>query len=617
MGGGLLQLVAYGAQDAYITGNPHITFWKVLYKRHTNFAMEAMRVNFTGTPTYGQRSVVVVNRNADLMFRTYLEVTLPDTRAAANGSASGPNHNVMWTTGGRRRLGYLLIQQVEIEIGGQVMDRHYGEWMFLWESLTSNFDQSVRLDQMLGNSSSPSQPLGAQGTSTTLSSCGGRPVVMYIPLSFWFCRNPGLALPLIALQYHEVRLNFIFRQATDLVASTYDDGTPGTVVGTWTGGIPQAAQYLPKLKDAAVYVDYIYLDTDERRRFAQQSHEYLIDQLQYGLQQAVTSQTVRLDLTLNHPVKELVWVFQDARKLDCSLPAAKAGAATGTYAPLTYTQPFSYDDIANRCRLQLNGQDRFDERYGDYFWKVQPYQHHSGGGFEAGRTQVSLGGTTTGALSTAAPTGTSPGSFYLIFTCTTASTTALTAGTVVGTGANGQGATYAQWFAAGSPDLTILSAVTTAGATMGIVAGNLLKTISVAAEGSRTATLQTAATASVTGTIVAFWDGAQTTTDPLTITGTNVTGSASVSGNLGVQVQNPINVYSFSLAPEEHQPSGSCNFSRIDTTTLVLDTLNPSTSTADVGNFPSKQFPYLFRMYAVNYNIFRVMSGMGGLAYSN
>jgi hypothetical protein len=612
MGGGLLQLVAYGAQDAYITGNPHITFWKVLYKRHTNFAMEAMRVNFTGSPAYGQRSVVVVNRNADLMFRTYLEVTLPDTRAAANGSASagvngGAGYNVLWTRGGRRRLGYLLIQQVEIEIGGQVMDRHYGEWMYLWESLTSNFDQAVRLDQMIGSA--------AQLAVTTPASCQGRPTVMYIPLSFWFCRNPGLALPLIALQYHEVRLNFIFRQATDLVSSQYDASNTSLV---WPGGIPQAAQFLPKLKDAAVYIDYIYLDTDERRRFAQQSHEYLIDQLQFGLQQSVTSQTVRLDLTLNHPIKELVWVFQDARKLDCSLPAGRPSAPDTTVA--TYTQPFSYDDIANRCRIQLNGQDRFDERYGDYFWKVQPYQHHSGGGFESGRTVITLAGSSSGALSTAAPTGTSPGSFYLIFRCTAGNTsTALTSGTVVGTGLNGQGATYAQWVTAGSPDLTILSAVTDTGATMGIVAGNLLKTITVAAEGSRGATLQTGATANATGTIVAFWDGALTTTDPLTITGGNVTSTGSVTGDLGVQVINPINVYSFSLAPEEHQPSGSCNFSRIDTATLVFDSITTGANGQPLANgqFPSKNFPYLFRMYAVNYNIFRVMSGMGGLAYSN
>jgi hypothetical protein len=611
MGGGLLQLVAYGAQDAYITGNPHITFWKVLYKRHTNFAMEAMRVNFTGMPAYGQRSVVVVNRNADLMFRTYLEVTLPDTRAAANGSASGANHNVMWTLGGRRRLGYLLIQQVEIEIGGQVMDRHYGEWMYLWESLTSNFDQSARLDQMIGTS--------AQGKATTPASCQGRPVVMYIPLSFWFCRNPGLALPLIALQYHEVRLNFIFRQATDLVLSTYDDVTLGTVAGTWTGGVAQAAQFLPRFKDAAVYIDYIYLDTDERRRFAQQSHEYLIDQVQYGLQQSVTSQTVRLDLTLNHPVKELVWVFQDARKLDCSLPATSAGAA------LTYTQPFSYDDIANRCRIQLNGQDRFDERYGDYFWKVQPYQHHSGGGFEVSQVQPVFSGTTSATLSSATPSSASGtlGTMTVVFTIAQAT------GVLANNTAGGQtgitlnttlGASYTQITDAAAlygsnPVFTVISAVdvATGGGSSRVNPGN-----SIAFTSATAGTWGVAPTAysAQDVRVVALWDPNQKYYDPLT---GSLAGTATMSGVISYSAVNPINVYSFSLAPEEHQPSGSCNFSRIDTATLVFDSITTGTNGQPLANglFPSKNFPYLFRMYAVNYNIFRVMSGMGGLAYSN
>ena len=575
MGGGLLQLVAYGAQDAYITGNPHITFWKVLYKRHTNFAMEAMRVNFTGSPAYGQRAVVVVNRNADLMFRTYLEVTLPDTRAAATGaSALNANYNVLWTAGGRRRLGYLLIQQVEIEIGGQVMDRHYGEWMYLWESLTSPYDQSVRLDQMLGTN--------VQGTYSTPAGCNGRPGVLYIPLQFWFCRNPGLALPLIALQYHEVRLNFIFRQATDLVQNTYD----GT--NLWPGGITQAAQFLPKFKDAAVYVDYIYLDTDERRRFAQQTHEYLIDQLQYGLQQSITSQTVRLDLTLNHPVKELIWVYQDARKLDCSQLSA-----LGT----SNTQPFSYDDIANRCRLQLNGQDRFDERYGDYFWKVQPYQHHSGGAFEVHAYTQPVGQT-------------SPGSTFMTFTATTAGNTALTAFSRTG-GVD-------QATAAGLV-FTIVNATVTSSGAVSAIPGT---TFTVPAVGTTTATLSAAATSSAASTFYAVYDPNLALTD--TVSGgslgfqqTNSAGQPLTAGGYSQSV-NPINVYSFSLAPEEHQPSGSCNFSRVDTTTLVFDSITGADGQAlAAGRFPSKNYPYLFRMYAVNYNIFRVMSGMGGLAYSN
>lgn len=441
MGGGLLQLVAYGAQDAYITGNPHITFWKVLYKRHTNFAIEAMRVNFTGSPMYGQRVVAVVNRNADLVWKTYVEVTLPDTDIVS----------VNWTSGSQRRLGYLLLKQIEVEIGGQIIDRQYGEWLYLWETLTANFDTALKLDGMVGG-----QYSGAPSTSITAEACGGRPKVLYVPLQFWFNRNPGLALPLIALQYHEVRFNITLEDSINLVNGT----------GNSPGSISSQAALLPALKDMALYLDYVYLDVDERRRFAQESHEYLIDQVQYTGQQTITTSSGRLDLTLNHPVKELIWLFQNEQKTDCGSAASIAAG---------YTQPFSYDDIVNRARLQLNGQDRFDERYGDYFWKVQPYQHHTGGGF--GRTLAPSGG----------------------------------------------------------------------------------------------------------GQVTA-------TTSP-----------------------NPINVYSFAIQPEEHQPSGTCNFSRIDTATLVFD----SVTSGAAGTFPSKTTPYNFRVYAVNYNIFRIMSGMGGLAYSN
>jgi hypothetical protein len=442
MGGGLLQLVAYGAQDAYITGNPHITFWKVLYKRHTNFAVEAMRVNFTGSPMYGQRVVAVVNRNADLVWKTYVEITLPNTTVGGT--------TISWTGGAQRRLGYLLLKQIEVEIGGQIIDRHYGEWLYLWETLTADFDTSLKLDSMVGGQYS--------GAGSGALACDGRPEVLYVPLQFWFNRNPGLALPLIALQYHEVRFNITLEDSVNLVKGA--TATPAAVSA--------AAAALPQLRDMALYLDYVYLDVDERRRFAQESHEYLIDQVQYTGQQTITTSSSRLDLTLNHPVKELVWVFQDARKTDC------ASINNPVLSPtINYTQPFQYDDIVNRCRIQLNGQDRFDERYGDYFWKVQPYQHHTGGGFS--RAFVS------------------------------------------------------------------------------------------------------------NSSVIA-------TTSP-----------------------NPINMYSFAIQPEEHQPSGTCNFSRIDTATLVFD----SKTDGAAGTFPSKQYPYNFRVYAVNYNIFRIMSGMGGLAYSN
>ena len=521
MGGGLLQLVAYGAQDAYITGNPHITFWKVLYKRHTNFAIEAMRVNFTGAPAYGQRLVAVVNRNADLVWKTYVEVTLPDTTT--------PN-SVTWSLGTSRRIGYALLKKIEVEIGGQIIDTHYGEWMYLWENLTADYDTAVKLDSLMGGN--------VPGTSTSPNSCRGRPQVLYVPLQFWFNRNPGLALPLIALQYHEVRFNIYLGSALDLV-----QGTPGS-----GGTIASQAALLPAPRDMCLYLDYIYLDVDERRRFAQESHEYLIDQVQRGIPQTINTASARIDLTLNHPVKELVWVFQDARKLDCSSDIS---------VNVGYTQPFSYDDIVNRCRLQLNGQDRFDERYGDYFYKVQPYQHHTGGGFwpsigasvwaGAYGTRANFNGTITDNVMTVSSWSGEPitEGMYVAGTGIPENTFIVDYGT--GTGGNG---TY-----------------------------KISTTVGV----STTVTFNSARGFS-----------ANLKQDPF--------------GTI-----NPINVYSFAISPEEHQPSGTCNFSRIDNTTLVFDSVQ---STGE-GTFPSKNYPYYFKSYAVNYNIFRIMSGMGGLAYSN
>ena len=543
MGGGLLQLVAYGAQDAYISGNPHITFWKVLYKRHTNFAMEAFRVNFTGKPTYGQRVVAVINRNADLVYKTYLEVVLPDTTAATGGITT----DVLWTGDAQRRLGYALLKKIEVEIGGQIIDTHYGEWLYLWENLTASYDTSTKLDAMVGGN------LG--GNTTSLNSCGGRPGILYIPLQFWFNRNPGLALPLIALQYHEVRINITLGNSTDLVSK-----------GSYTN-VAAAAAALPQLKDMALYIDYIYLDVDERRRFAQQSHEYLIDQLQYGLQQTLTNASGRIDLTLNHPVKELVWVFQDAQKTDC---ASAATVAAG------FTQPFVYDDIVNRCRLQINGQDRFDERYGDYFWKVQPYQHHSGGGFWPTRNL-----TSAIAAGTATVTGT-PTPARATFTLTANAGTSQPYTALVG---------------------VVLPGMTATGA--GITGTNVILSISQTTATTGTITFATSFTATATSYTATTTFIADDNT--LTSTGTTSTTTGTVST---YQAANPINVYSFALQPEEHQPSGTCNFSRIDTTTLVYDSFK-------TGNYPTKARPYNFRIYAVNYNIFRVMSGMGGLAYSN
>jgi hypothetical protein len=433
MGGGLLQLVAYGAQDAYICGNPQITFWKGLYKRHTNFAMEPFRVNLTGQAAWGVKHSAIIGRHADLLYSTYLEVVMP------------PGVTVNADKG---RFGYNLIKYVELDIGGQLIDRLYGEWMFLWDSLTSDYTTSVKSWQMVnaGIGSSTTVTIAAQTQCNVGSGKPSNPTVVYIPLPFFYTKNPGAALPLIALQYHEVKINI---QWNDLKFIRGDF--------TSNSAFDDPVQ-------SAVYIDYIYLDVEERRRMAQQSHEYLIEQTQFNEDKGISSYNNRIDLTFNHPVKELVWVVQPNSHTNCAI--SKKFNQT-RLAPFTYGGYASNGSLVEAVYeqwIQINGQDRLDRRYGDYFRKVQAYQHHTGG-------------------------------------------------------------------------------------------------------------------------------GAGIYNDPIS--------------------QSGLYMYSFALRPEEHQPSGTCNFSRIDTATIVMN-LNGA---VDIDEAQDKN--YDVRVYAINYNILRIMSGMAGLAYSN
>lgn len=440
MPGGLLQLVAYGAQDAYLSGNPQITFWKGLYKRHTNFAMEPFRVNLTGQANWGVKHSAILGRHADLLYSTYIEVTLPYYVANSTTQVASWNNDLNF-------LGFNLIKYVELDIGGQVIDRIYGEWLALWTGLTSDFLQARKIQSMVSGNCATTNDASVLRNNDSLCASNGRqakPNTFYIPLYFFFTKNPGAALPLIALQYHEVKINI---QWNDVKFIAGNFNSPTTTPD-------QPVQ-------AAVYVDYIYLDTEERRRMAQQSHEYLIEQTQYNEEKGITSSSNRIDLTFNHPVKELVWVVQPSDYIDCRLP--KTGARVGQSGPNgTRLLPFTYDvDPIYEQWLQINGQDRLDKRYGDYYNKVQPYQHH---------------------------TGTLPTGAYM---------------------------------------------------------------------------------------------------------------------------------YSFALRPEEHQPSGTCNFSRIDTATIVMNFAGGYGTGPTLINVDDDVNTWNVRVYAVNYNILRVMSGMAGLAYSN
>ena len=375
MGGGLMQLVAYGAQDVYLTGNPQITFFKVTYRRHTNFAMESIEQTFNGCCDFGRRVQCTIARNGDLAYRTYFQVTLPEISTSDAKFARWLDYP-----------GHHMINNVEVEIGGQRIDKQYGDWMHIWNQLTSTAEQEAGYNKMVGHTTQltyltdPSFANVEQAcqSGAPCNTCAPRNALpettLYIPLQFWFCRNPGLALPLIALQYHEVKINLEVRPLDEVLwavqnSDASDDGlkcTPGT-----SG--KSANAYTKSLVASSLYVDYIFLDTDERRRMAQNPHEYLIEQLQFTGDESVGSSSNKIKLNFNHPCKELVWVVQKDALVDycasflCqSLLYNILGAQPFNYTDCVDAVPnaqhaFSSADGAKGAEAVINSSDLFED----------------------------------------------------------------------------------------------------------------------------------------------------------------------------------------------------------------------------------------------------------------
>jgi len=334
MGGGLLQLVAYGAQDVYLTGNPQITFFKVVYRRHTNFALESIQQTFNGTAGFDNTITCTVSRNGDLINRVYVEMDLPqivdDADQLPDDKYTADTDFVLY----KNYVGLQLLKNVVVEIGGQQIDKQYSDWMYIWNELSLPDGKRDGYNKMVGED-------GLELSKTNNNK-------LFVPLEFWFCRNVGLALPLIALQYHEVKFKIEFASLSDVTVE-FTSGSDGSLPTTFREGSTSIA-----FPNVNIWVDYIYLDTDERRKFAQLSHEYLIEQLQFTGEESISSST-QTRLNFNHPVKELVWVEKSA----------------------TASRDFSYGDKLESALLKLNGNDRFARRDGKYFSHVQPYQHHT------------------------------------------------------------------------------------------------------------------------------------------------------------------------------------------------------------------------------------------------
>uniref|UniRef100_A0A6C0DNT9 Major capsid protein N-terminal domain-containing protein n=1 Tax=viral metagenome TaxID=1070528 RepID=A0A6C0DNT9_9ZZZZ len=543
MAGGLMQLVAYGAQDVFLTGTPEITFWKVSYRRHTNFAMESIEQTFSGQADFGRRVTCTISRNGDLAYRTYLQVTLPEINQ---------DMKVAGTDGVYARwldfIGEQLIAQVEVEIGGQRIDRQYGDWMHIWNQVTLTREQQRGYFKMIGNTTqltyitdpafaAVSGPCAAAGGPSQV--CAPRNALpettLYVPLLFWFCRNPGLALPLIALQYHEVKINIDFRPIGECLWAVK------SLAALPTAGTQSVSQaYQQSLVAASLYVDYIFLDTDERRKMAQNPHEYLIEQLQFTGDESVGSSSNKIKLNFNHPCKELIWVVQPDANVDYCSSLDAGGVLFRTLG----AQPFNYTDAIDALPNAV---------------------HAFGGPVETSGANAFINASGLFQMPGAADVGLSGNS---------------------------------DWAGANSAYLPFQSNTST-----NDVTGSSL---------SDAGTFVLAETA----IDMHCWGDNPVVTAKLQLNGQDRFSEREGSYFDVVQpyqhhTRNPdsgINVYSFALRPEEHQPSGSCNFSRIDNAVLqlVLSSATVSgTATAKV------------RVYAVNYNVLRVMSGMAGVAYSN
>ena len=585
MGGGLMQLVAYGAQDIYLTGNPQITFFKVVYRRHTNFSMESIEQTFNGTATACSRVTATISRNGDLVHKMYIRVVNGhinsdcdcSSKSIVVGSCAGPTCPIPVVPDSRYGVDDTsvcandIIDSIEIEIGGQKIDKHYGDWLNIWTELTTPASKSAGTEELLNL---------------------GKGKYSYVPLQFWFNRNPGLALPLIALQYHEVKVNIEFSKA----AST--EMTCG-------GGRCEKTPKVNAWTSAKLFVDYIYLDTDERRRFAQVSHEYLIEQLQYTgaetIPAASKSKSVRLNF--NHPVKELIW--------------RATGMSDQTLANLERTGPSGQNEIVGfttkyvevvKCPLG-SANDGELIRVGSIIADTAA----GAGGPSWIAEVIEIRHTATGVPVLVHPAAATAYTLTVIYTGGGKGVASdhITVGDTIFVGKDNN-----TWIDSGADVGTVSEASNFEKMSFPVYKYNQNHDNTVFDQsgigGVNTNSLAANVCASAQWSDVTLQLNGHERFAPRHSEYFRLV--QPLQHHTAIPVKSGIHVYSFALKPEEHQPSGTCNFSRIDNAVLKLN--GKSVMTAVAGESGTMANAVL-KVYAVNYNVLRIMSGMGGLAYSN
>ena len=519
MPGGLLQVVARGSQDAYLTSKPQITHWKIVYRRHTIFATESIEQVFNGTGDFGKRVVCNIQRNGDLITKMYLRIKLPALAAAQ-----------AWCP----RVGHAVIKNLELNVGGTAVEKQTGDWLNIQYEVNREFAHDRGYDEMIGNTDALTVP--GQGTPAA---------TLYIPLRFFCCNHDGLAIPLIATQYHDTRVEVEFNPLSQLVCG-YDAANASGAMGS-----------------CSLFVDYVYLGGVERKKFAQASHEYLIEQVQHNGGESVNSQAQKFRLDFNHPCKAIhVNVQQDKYTTGKKYLAWNPKDWAATKADATRRLCLAYGDLSSTTNL---------------------YEGKSGLGAELAA--------------------------------------AITAARV----------TVADNSANAVLDVDNL-------VVLGHQLGDHLVSTPVADLAVGSATRETAGDAAAGLDCVVYdWSNygvfLNRAVNPVKEMLVQLNGTERLSKRDGmyynyvqayqcykVTPTDGLNQLSFALSPTEHQPSGTCNMSRIDNASVHIDFITQAyVNVAGVPTLTNVSVSSAGKcnIYSPNYNVFRVMGGMAGLGYSN
>lgn len=419
MGLGLLILVSVGKENLYISAQPEITFFKIAYRRHTNYSIEPTPQYFKTTPDFGRRCTVNIAKNADLLGMTYLYVELPNIQMENFSSDHKNIKKFAWV----EKIGLALINFVEIEIGGTIIDRHYGDWLNIWNELTIGMGIKKSYNKMIGNI--------PELTTFSLTKSSR---ILYIPFSFWFCQDTGLALPLIALAHNDIKIHVEFNDIdlcyklspsyfiqTNNQFCIFNSGEKfyqiynnNKIIGEFIyfDTITQKLYYNPikgkfviptiqndpKLKligedsktdinikigsvvvkdddyfkfnkpsliNSYLLVNYIYLDNFERFNFLNNAHEYLIQTVQSLPDQLIFSTNASYKLPLFNPVKILIW--------RCLLSSNKSFNNQFNYTTFPYTSEEEY--LINKNLLVTNSINRMELDSIQYYTNIPKYQY--------------------------------------------------------------------------------------------------------------------------------------------------------------------------------------------------------------------------------------------------